>query len=120
MAFSTILIGTLVCYLLYYTANIVYDLFLSDTMKQSTHAANEEEIEISDADNQLQGTFYTSAIEEEATPKDRHILLEEEEHATPELTPMMNGAMSIEDLYQQVQNAQSDADLAFVSHSWNT
>lgn len=123
MAFSTVVIVTLVIYLLYYAANIVYDLFLSNAMKP-VPSDFEEEIEISETDNQLQGTFYTSVIEKEESNsilpgyEDSDILLEREAPKL-ELIASMNGSLDIDDLYQQVQNAQSDSDLLFVSHSWN-
>lgn len=122
MAFSTILVGTLIVYLLYYAVNIIYDLFFSGTSKDALPV--EEEIEISDEENTLETSDFvsTSSPSAEEAGGDEKFPAFEEQHTESEMasTPAMNGALDIDDLYKQVQESETPAELMFITQSWNT
>lgn len=141
MAFSTILIGTLIVYLVYYSANFIYDLFLSEIGTEQ--CVEEEEIEISDAENELSTTsftpssssndyfspevFKTIADEEEvlASEAEETFPTAEDEEVVPfieqvhNFEPAMNGGIDINTLVSTVQSCENLSELDFIADSWN-
>lgn len=130
MAFSSILIGTLCLYAVYYAANIIYDLFFVANTS-GVRFDTEEEIEISEHENALPTSSYAQAplyttTENTSSPygeeASEFVHVEQDDEPIPtELTeelPLMNGGMDIEELISQVQQAENPSELQFVATSW--
>lgn len=133
MAFSTVLVGTLIIYAIYYACNVGYDLFFSG-MGDTSRAKEDDEIEINEADNTLQPTSYnyspscsSSDKEEEQEGDDDYAeeVDEEEESEEPtnggefEIKAAMNGSLTIDALLEKVEKTEFPTDLDIMVHSWN-
>ena len=116
MALSTIVIGVLFIYLIYYGVIIAHDLLSSS---DSTTQPLEDEIEIQEVDNTLPLSSFssTSVISSEevmssSVTSDETVL--EGNQAT------MNGGISIDDLCAQIQQSNTPSELSFVANAWNS
>lgn len=128
MAFSTIVIGTLCLYAVYYTANILYDLFLAGQSSE-VRFDSEEEIEISEEENTLSFSDYTSQETEASFGSTSHkveptvVSIQEQEEqvedSSPVDTPSMNGAMDIDAIVAHIQHSESPDELQYVTADWN-
>lgn len=141
MAFSSILIGTFIVYFVYYSANFIYDLFLSGV--GSEQCVEEEEIEISDAENKLSTTtfspssssnnYYSPEVVEIVTDEEEVLASEAEEtfptaegeevapfiEQVQNFEPAMNGGIDINTLVSTVQSSENLSELDFLAESWN-
>lgn len=136
MAFTPILIGIVVVYVVYYAVVIIYDLYFNDKNQQLK--VEDEEIEIAAEDNAISTSSYTpsvSASSKESTELPQEESVDEEEIVVTETTsqdysakptivdsqqiaPAMNGGLLIEDLCQQVNEMKTPEGLAFVVTSY--
>ena len=136
MAFTPILIGIVVVYVVYYAVVIIYDLYFNDKNQQLK--VEDEEIEIAAEDNAISRSSYTpsvSASSKESTELLQEESVDEEEIVVTETTsqdysakptivesqqiaPAMNGGLLIEDLCQQVNEMKTPEGLAFVVTSY--
>lgn len=136
MAFTPILIGIVVVYVVYYAVVIIYDLYFNDKKQQLK--VEDEEIEIAAEDNAISTSSYTpsvSASSKESTELLQEESVDEEEIVITETTsqdysakptivesqqiaPAMNGGLLIEDLCQQVNEMKTPEGLAFVVTSY--
>ena len=136
MAFTPILIGIVVVYVVYYAVVIIYDLYFNDKNQQLK--IEDEEIEIAAEDNAISTSSYTpsvSASSKESTELPQEESVDEEEIVVTETTsqdysakptivesqqiaPAMNGGLLIEDLCQQVNEMKTPEGLAFVVTSY--
>ena len=136
MAFTPILIGIVVVYVVYYAVVIIYDLYFNDKNQQLK--VEDEEIEIAAEDNAISTSSYTpsvSASSKESTELPQEESVDEEELVVTETTsqdysakptivdsqqiaPAMNGGLLIEDLCQQVNEMKTPEGLAFVVTSY--
>lgn len=136
MAFTPILIGIVVVYVVYYAVVIIYDLYFNDKNQQLK--VEDEEIEIAAEDNAISTSSYTpsvSASSKESTELLQEESVDEEEIVVTETTsqdysakptivesqqiaPAMNGGLLIEDLCQQVNEMKTPEGLAFVVTSY--
>lgn len=136
MAFTPILIGIVVVYVVYYAVVIIYDLYFNDKNQQLK--VEDEEIEIAAEDNAISTSSYTpsvSASSKESTELPQEESVDEEEIVVTESTsqdysakptivesqqiaPAMNGGLLIEDLCQQVNEMKTPEGLAFVVTSY--
>ena len=138
MAFTPILIGIVVVYVVYYAVVIIYDLFFNDKNQQLK--VEDEEIEIAAEDNAISTSSYTpsvSASSNESTELPPEESVDEEEIVVAETTsfnqdysedttivesqqvaPAMNGGLLIEDLCQQVNEMKTPEGLEFVVTSY--
>lgn len=136
MAFTPILIGIVVVYVVYYAVVIIYDLYFNDKNQQLK--VEDEEIEIAAEDNAISTSSYTpsvSASSKESTELPQEESVDEEEIVVIETTsqdysakptivesqqiaPAMNGGLLIEDLCQQVNEMKTPEGLAFVVTSY--
>lgn len=124
MAFSTILIGTLVVYVVYYAGNIIYDLFLSGASDNS-RTEEYDEIEINESENILQPTSYISspfissqeAIEEVGTQPEEEKAFEG--NGNIEIKAAMNGALRIDDIVSKIEQTDLTRDLDFLVQEYN-
>lgn len=116
MAFSTILIGLAVAYVVYYAVVIIYDLYYSD---KGTQLVEEEEIEISEEENTISQSSYTPSVSvpsvsnsEQKVEEEREEEKAEGEHSSQDysdapserravVAPAMNGGMDIKNLVKQ-------------------
>lgn len=131
MSFSTILLGTLVVYAIYYSANIIYDLFVAGA---NTDTQIEEEISISEEENTLSDTsFYSDTASiplSSGNEKESEPIVPSPEYAEiPSPTvpqeetfsePTMNGALEIDDLIEQVQKSETPDDLLYIANTWHS
>jgi len=138
MAFTPILIGIVVVYVVYYAVVIIYDLYFNDKNQQLK--VEDEEIEIAAEDNAISTSSYTpsvSASSKESTELPQEESVDEEEIVVTEtassnqdysedttivesqqIAPAMNGGLLIEDLCQQVNEMKTPEGLAFVVTSY--
>ena len=138
MAFTPILIGIVVVYVVYYAVVIIYDLFFNDKNQQLK--VEDEEIEIAAEDNAISTSSYTpsvSASSNESTELPPEESVDEEEIVVAEtasfnqdysedtmivesqqVAPAMNGGLLIEDLCQQVNEMKTPEGLEFVVTSY--
>ena len=138
MAFTPILIGIVVVYVVYYAVVIIYDLYFNDKNQQLK--VEDEEIEIAAEDNAISTSSYTpsvSANSNASTELPQEESVDEEEIVVAETTsfnqdysedttivesqqvaPAMNGGLLIEDLCQQVNEMKTPEGLAFVVTSY--
>ena len=138
MAFTPILIGIAVVYVVYYAVVIIYDLYFNDKNQQLK--VEDEEIEIAAEDNAISTSSYTpsvSASSNAATELPQEESVDEEEIVVAETTsfnqdysedttivesqqvaPAMNGGLLIEDLCQQVNEMKTPEGLEFVVTSY--
>lgn len=138
MAFTPILIGIVVVYVVYYAVVIIYDLYFNDKNQQLK--VEDEEIEIAAEDNAISTSSYTpsvSANSNASTELPQEESVDEEELVVAETTsfnqdysedttivesqqvaPAMNGGLLIEDLCQQVNEMKTPEGLAFVVTSY--
>ncbi len=136
MAFTPILIGIVVVYVVYYAVVIIYDLYFNDKNQQLK--VEDEEIEIAAEDNAISTSSYTpsvSASSKESTELPQEESVDEEEIVVTESTsqdysakptivesqqvaPAMNGGLLIEDLCQQVNEMKTPEGLEFVVTSY--
>lgn len=136
MAFTPILIGIVVVYVVYYAVVIIYDMYFNDKNQQLK--VEDEEIEIAAEDNAISTSSYTpsvSASSKESTELPQEESVDEEERVVTETTsqdysakptivesqqvaPAMNGGLLIEDLCQQVNEMKTPEGLAFVVTSY--
>ena len=138
MAFTPILIGIVVVYVVYYAVVIIYDLYFNDKNQQLK--VEDEEIEIAAEDNAISTSSYTpsvSASSKESTELPQEESVDEEEIVVAETTsfnqdysedttivesqqvaPAMNGGLLIEDLRQQVNEMKTPEGLEFVVTSY--
>ena len=138
MAFTPILIGIVVVYVVYYAVVIIYDLYFNDKNQQLK--VEDEEIEIAAEDNAISTSSYTpsvSASSKESTELPQEESVDEEEIVVTEtassnqdysedttivesqqVAPAMNGGLLIEDLCQQVNEMKTPEGLAFVVTSY--
>lgn len=136
MAFTPILIGIVVVYVVYYAVVIIYDLYFNDKNQQLK--VEDEEIEIAAEDNAISTSSYppsVSASSNESTELPQEESVDEEEIVVTETTsqdysakptivesqqiaPAMNGGLLIEDLCQQVNEMKTPEGLAFVVTSY--
>lgn len=123
MAFSTILIGTLVAYAVYYLGNIIYDLFLSGA-SDNPRTEEYDEIEINESENILQPTSYISSpfissqeVEEDSTQSE----IEEafDDNGNIEIKATMNGALRIDDIVGKIEQTEFTSDLDFLVQEYN-
>ena len=138
MAFTPILIGIAVVYVVYYAVVIIYDLYFNDKNQQLK--VEDEEIEIAAEDNAISTSSYTpsvSASSNASTELPQEESVDEEEIVVAETTsfnqdysddttivesqqvaPAMNGGLLIEDLCQQVNEMKTPEGLEFVVTSY--
>lgn len=138
MAFTPILIGIVVVYVVYYAVVIIYDLYFNDKNQQLK--VEDEEIEIAAEDNAISTSSYTpsvSASSKESTELPQEESVDEEEIVVTEtassnqdysedttivesqqIAPAMNGGLLIEDLCQQVNEMKTPEGLAFIVTSY--
>ena len=138
MAFTPILIGIVVVYVVYYAVVIIYDLYFNDKKQQLK--VEDEEIEIAAEDNAISTSSYTpsvSASSKESTELPQEESVDEEEIVVTEIAssnqdysedttivesqqvaPAMNGGLLIEDLCQQVNEMKTPEGLEFVVTSY--
>lgn len=138
MAFTSILIGIVVVYVVYYAVVIIYDLYFNDKNQQLK--VEDEEIEIAAEDNAISTSSYTpsvSASSNASTELPQEESVDEEEIVVAETTsfnqdysedttivesqqvaPAMNGGLLIEDLCQQVNEMKTPEGLEFVVTSY--
>ena len=138
MAFTPILIGIVVVYVVYYAVVIIYDLYFNDKNQQLK--VEDEEIEIAAEDNAISTSSYTpsvSASSNESIELPQEESVDEEETVVAETTsfnqdysddttivesqqvaPAMNGGLLIEDLCQQVNEMKTPEGLEFVVTSY--
>ncbi len=136
MAFTPILIGIVVVYVVYYAVVIIYDLYFNDKNQQLK--VEDEEIEIAAEDNAISTSSYipsVSASSNESTELPQEESVDEEEIVVTETTsqdysakptivesqqvaPAMNGGLLIEDLCQQVNEMKTPEGLEFVVTSY--
>ena len=138
MAFTPILIGIVVVYVVYYAVVIIYDLYFNDKNQQLK--VEDEEIEIAAEDNAISTSSYTpsvSAISNASTELPQEESVDEEEIVVAETTsfnqdysedttivesqqvaPAMNGGLLIEDLCQQSNEMKAPEGLEFVVSSY--
>lgn len=138
MAFTPILIGIVVVYVVYYAVVIIYDLYFN--YKNQQLKVEDEEIEIAAEDNAISTSSYTpsvSASSKESTELPQEESVDEEEIVVAETTsfnqdysddttivesqqvaPAMNGGLLIEDLCQQVNEMKIPEGLEFVVTSY--
>ena len=138
MAFTPILIGIVVVYVVYYAVVIIYDLYFNDKNQQLK--VEDEEIEIAAEDNAISTSSYTpsvSANSNASTELPQEESVDEEEIVVAEtasfnqdysedttivesqqVAPAMNGGLLIEDLCQQVNEMKTPEGLAFVVTSY--
>lgn len=136
MAFTPILIGIVVVYVVYYAVVIIYDLYFNDKNQQLK--VEDEEIEIAAEDNAISTSSYipsVSASSKESTELLQEESVDEEEIVVTETTsqdysakptivesqqiaPAMNGGLLIEDLCQQVNEMKTPEGLEFVVTSY--
>ncbi len=138
MAFTPILIGIVVVYVVYYAVVIIYDLYFNDKNQQLK--VEDEEIEIAAEDNAISTSSYipsVSASSNESTELPQEESVDEEEIVVTEtassnqdysedttivesqqVAPAMNGGLLIEDLCQQVNEMKTPEGLAFVVTSY--
>ena len=87
MAFTPILIGIVVVYVVYYAVVIIYDLYFNDKNQQLK--VEDEEIEIAAEDNAISTSSYTpsvSAISNASTELPQEESVDEEEIVVAETT----------------------------------
>lgn len=126
MAFSTILIGTLCLYAVYYAANIIFDLFLSSP-KAEVRFDSEEEIEISEDENALSLSSYDAVYPSPSDEGEQELvsIIETQEESTTtsfykeEEQPLMNGGMDIDTIVAHVQHSSHPDELHFVATNWS-
>ena len=138
MAFTPILIGIAVVYVVYYAVVIIYDLYFNDKNQQLK--VEDEEIEIAAEDIAFSSSSYTpsvSASSNASTELPQEESVDEEEIVVAETTsfnqdysedttivesqqvaPAMNGGLLIEDLCQQVNEMKTPEGLEFVVTSY--
>jgi len=138
MAFTPILIGIAVVYVVYYAVVIIYDLYFNDKNQQLK--VEDEETEIAAEDNAISTSSYTpsvSASSNASTELPQEESVDEEEIVVAETTsfnqdysedttivesqqvaPAMNGGLLIEDLCQQVNEMKTPEGLEFVVTSY--
>lgn len=138
MAFTPILIGIVVVYVVYYAVVIIYDLYFN--YKNQQLKVEDEEIEIAAEDNAISTSSYTpsvSASSKESTELPQEESVDEEEIVVTEtassnqdysenttivesqqVAPAMNGGLLIEDLCQQVNEMKIPEGLEFVVTSY--
>lgn len=138
MAFTPILIGIVVVYVVYYAVVIIYDLYFNDKNQQLK--VEDEEIEIAAEDNAISTSSYipsVSASSNESTELPQEESVDEEEIVVTEtassnqdysedttivesqqVAPAMNGGLLIEDLCQQVNEMKIPEGLEFVVTSY--
>lgn len=138
MAFTPILIGIVVVYVVYYAVVIIYDLYFN--YKNQQLKVEDEEIEIAAEDNAISTSSYTpsvSASSKESTELPQEESVDEEEIVVTEtassnqdysenttivesqqVAPAMNGGLLIEDLCQQVIEMKIPEGLEFVVTSY--
>ena len=138
MAFTPILIGIVVVYVVYYAVVIIYDLYFNDKNQQLK--VEDEEIEIAAEDNAISTSSYTPSVfasSKESTELPQEESVDEEEIVVTEtassnqdysedttivesqqVAPAMNGGLLIEDLCQQVNEMKTPEGLAFVVTSY--
>ena len=138
MAFTPILIGIVVVYVVYYAVVIIYDLYFN--YKNQQLKVEDEEIEIAAEDNAISTSSYTpsvSANSNASTELPQEESVDEEEIVVAETTsfnqdysddttivesqqvaPAMNGGLLIEDLCQQVNEMKIPEGLEFVVTSY--
>ena len=111
MALSTIVIGVLFIYLIYYGVIIAHDLLSTQPL--------EDEIEIQEVDNTLPLSSFSSAsvisseeVMSSSVTSDETVV--EGNQAT------MNGGISIDDLCAQIQQSNTPSELSFVANAWNS
>ena len=138
MAFTPILIGIVVVYVVYYAVVIIYDLYFNDKNQQLK--VEDEEIEIAAEDNAISTSSYTPSVsassnestelpQEESVDKEEIVVAETasfnqdySEDTTivesQQVAPAMNGGLLIEDLCQQVNEMKTPEGLEFVVTSY--
>ena len=138
MAFTPILIGIVVVYVVYYAVVIIYDLYFNDKNQQLK--VEDEEIEVAAEDNAISTSSYTpsvSASSKESTELPQEESVDEEEIVVTETAssnqdysedtrivesqqgaPAMNGGLLIEDCCQQVNEMKTPEGLEFVVTSY--
>lgn len=133
MAFSTILTGTIVVYAIYYAVVIAYDLFAVPAT--TSLYSQEEEIEISEEENSIatssfpsssssETSFSSNSDESEEAPffptegASGHHSKKGVEEVVSKNGAAMNGGVFLGDLFEQVQNAETPEELAFVNQVW--
>lgn len=138
MAFTPILIGIVVVYVVYYAVVIIYDLYFNDKNQQLK--VEDEEIEIAAEDNAISTSSYTPSVyasSKESTELPQEESVDEEEIVVTEtassnqdysedttivesqqVAPAMNGGLLIEDLCQQVNEMKTPEGLEFIVTSY--
>ena len=116
MALSTIVIGVLFIYLIYYGVIIAHDLLSSG---DGTTQPLEDEIEIQEVDNTLPlSSFSSSSV---TSPEEvMSSSVASEETVVEANQPIMNGGLFIDDLCEQMQQSNAPSELSFVVNAWNS
>lgn len=133
MAFTPILIGIVVVYVVYYAVVIIYDLYISDKNQQLK--VEDEEIEIAAEDNAISTSSYTPSVsassnetselsQKESEDEEEKVVTEtaspNQDYSAPttveseQVAPAMNGGLLIEDVCKQVEEMKTSEDVAFV------
>lgn len=129
MAFTTILSGIAISYVVYYASIIIYDLYISDKGKQQL--SEDEEIEISADENALSLSSYALGMSSATVSSDAssEVFAAQEDTEISQFTDheyspssdsnndvaTMNGGLSIDDLCQQVRNESLPDALQFIA-----
>lgn len=123
MAFTTILIGLAVAYVVYYAVVIIYDLYYSD---KGTQLVEEDEIEISEEDNTISQSSYTPSVSAPSVSNSEQKVEEERAEEKTEgenssqdyseapserravIAPAMNGGMDISSIVKQASETPAE------------